>query len=349
MASMTGVLTAPTGYERGAGGFTNPFGGGLSTGIDAASGLAKFSLPAPFGGEVSKLYTNRVTPNTGFVSNTSITNTLGVAKETMRYDDIYVDTFLFADDTPDPARNGHRTSKYVRNLHVVNAFLKSEEGRRRYGHLKYYRDVLTDFRFQGQYKAGASDWQRDATHELELTTTVMGRMRVKDLFQAQLSSRGAGRKINGLVNERDYAWLLLVRCKLPDELDDMILEAERDAMDVAVSAGATGTGPAVPPASLNPMLPPTRSTRPPQYYWKYEIVTTRDRTKPPLHTYCCDSGGEDDYTGFCQFIASVGDTRGSRRPDKALTYRARKAMAGDDEWKAMLNPLPFIDIHATVK
>jgi len=311
------------------------FPGKPTAGINAMRGMAQFSIP---GMAVSKLYTGLTDFNTGFVANRSITNVMGADYETTQDDDFFPEVFLFAGKGK-PSRSGSYGSYPLKSIYKVNQFLRSEKGRRAFGKEKTYDKVLHHFRFVGAHKVGSAQWQRNASHERAITTVIAGRIRTPDIFRCQ-KSQHKFRKQHGTTNEGDYVWLVLVRCKLEDEIGNVLADAEQKADSMLADSSSSSSNAFVPfnknDESLSAISP---------YYWKYEISTTHNRMKPPVYFYSRDTEGEDDYVGYCQFVGRMGTVNGDRNFSPELCNSARCALEPTNDYKQQIVKLPFVEMH----
>lgn len=321
---LTSVLGAPTYGPRGVPeGFSVPGISGISSGVDSRAGQISSALS---GFNVSVSDTGLTDFSTGFVSNRALINTLGADVDVMERDDFFPDSLLFSGDGH-ISRDGVYGSYPLRTLFKVNQFLRSDQGRRMFGNQTTAENVVRFARFVGAYRTGVADWQREATHEKAISLICAGRVRMPDLFRAQKSST-KNRKVGGTVNEGDYVHLLYVRCRLNDELADSFREAHLNA--------------GLPMEEVRHLPIPESDVTP--YYWKIEIATTHTRMRIPVYYYSNDSGGSDDYVGFCQYIGQIGTVKGNRKFDMQLCNNARQALVPSVDYKERVVTLPFVEM-----
>jgi hypothetical protein len=385
---MSGVLYsalgAPTEFDRsGTGGLWVSGIQGMTSGPSPNLGLNFGGTPLAAMG-VSKLYTNKKDFNTGFVANRPITNKMGIDTDRYNPGDLYAESLVFSGKGIS-STVGHHTTYPLMCLQAVNAFLRSEKGRERFGHDKSYEEIWKTFTFVGQSVGTLAPWQKEAVsggHEQSIATVVGGHMRIKDYWRAQTTTLGFG-KMHPTTSEGDYAYLILQKCRMKNELDEEIAmlrrmrkeehEKKRKAIrwfDRHSSVGPSSSKRAKSSSAAASSSDdededdddPKKTERelecerdmeqhPQVYYWQYWVARTSDRRPPKSCLYRNDTGKwdeEDFYIGMCIKLGRVGLVDGDRTFNAELMYAARNALTPSENFKQEDNRLPRIDIWAGV-
>lgn len=333
--ALTSALLQPDAFERGS--LQIPGIGGITSGPDASADgmLDAFSLDSVLSGTSMSKFFNKNVEGGNFMSNKSTTQKVAVARGTTR-GDVYQDAIVFTGPGTPMRLTAHETYP-VKSLFTLNAFLKSEAGRRKYGGCTTYHKLLDDWRYAGVVRVPPANWQDTNYTEQVITLIVQGEALIKDIFQAQASAP-RNRKANGMVNEGDYVFLCYIRCKLDDALTEAVQNAESEANGEAGQLMQDAM-------NLEAENPSQGGAAIPKYYWKILPTTTFNRSSPPLEWYTNDSAGPDWYLGYCQKIAMVTMVSGRREVRRDRMYAARRAIAGDEDWMTLLNMLQKVKIN----
>jgi len=158
-----------------------------------------------------------------------------------------------------------------------------------------------------------------------------------ELTQAQKSGYEQHRKDGASPNEGDYIWLIGIKCRARNALDDALNNSSAEVMK---RLGA----------SKNDMIV-EESGGLPKYCWQYRFVSTTYKEKPEITMYSSRGDGKDpnsEYVGYCRFIGRVAEVQGNREQQLEATAAARTVQAGLPGWQLEISKLKKMVIHLNV-
>jgi hypothetical protein len=233
----------------------------------------------------------------------------------------------------------------VKSQATLNAFLRSEDGRRLTANVTKGEELQSIGRFVGPLEVGPAGWQNDGGRTTNFITVIPGgRARIKEITRAQAAASTNERQQGSVPNEFDSMWLLRTKCHekstLKCALDDTEAEMERRlGKKIKLNDGSGAS------------IEYDNHQGTPETYWNDFAITTLYRTKPAMWMYSSRGDGLDPrsrFTGMCTYVGKIQSTEGKRVENESMTHHARTAQMGKDGWKMSLNALRNMEVMISV-